>query len=66
LGEDQKQKTQQMWEAAQKTNDTATMLTVLKQRYQETWQDSDIGEATRGTRQQIPEQVVSEWYERNR
>jgi len=65
LGEDQKQKTQQMWEAAQKTNDTATMLTVLKQRYQETWQDSDIGEAKPGTRQKIPEQVVSEWYERN-
>lgn len=65
LGEDEKQKTQQMWEAAQKANDTATMLTVLKQRYPETWGNSDIGEAMRGTRQQIPEQVVSEWYERS-
>lgn len=45
LGHDQSEKTQKLWETAEKANDTATMLTILKQRYPETWQDQDIGEA---------------------
>jgi len=65
LGTDQEKKTQQLWEAAQETNDTATMLTVLKQRYPETWQDQDIGEAQPGVRQSIPEDLVKEWYEQS-
>jgi len=45
LGYDQRSKTEIMWETAEEINDTATMLTVLKQRYPETWQDQDLGEA---------------------
>ena len=45
LGHDQKDKTATLWEAAKRQGDTKTMLTILKQRYPETWGDSDIGEA---------------------
>ena len=64
LGADQSKKTEVMWEKALETGDTSLMLTVLKQRYPETWQDQDIGEAMRGTRQKIPDKLVNEWYER--
>ena len=45
LGSDQKDKTATLWRIAEERGDTATMLTILKQRYPETWQDQDIGEA---------------------
>lgn len=48
LGHDQREKTQALWKIAEENDDTATMLTVLKQRYPETWQDQDIGEAQGG------------------
>jgi hypothetical protein len=65
LGHDQSEKTKKLWDAAEKANDTGTMLTILKQRYPETWADTDIGEAG-GVRQQIPDELVEAWYGNNR
>jgi len=48
LGHDQREKTFELWEAAEASGDTATMLTILKQRYPETWGETDIGEAKGG------------------
>lgn len=48
LGHDQSKKTKQMWATAQAEGDVDAMLTVLKQRYPETWQDQDLGEAKGG------------------
>lgn len=46
LGHDQREKTQALWETAKQSKDTGTMLTILKQRYPETWGETDIGEAS--------------------
>lgn len=59
LGHDQREKTAALWEAAERTNDTKTMLTILKQRYRETWDDQDIGEA-QGTREFVFRREVVE------
>lgn len=45
LGHDQREKTNVLWETAMETGDTQTMLTILKQRYPDTWSEQDIGEA---------------------
>lgn len=61
LGHDQREKTQLMWQAAKENGDTATMLTVLKQRYPETWGETDIGEAKGGQLFALPDSVTDEW-----
>lgn len=48
LGHDQSEKTDVVWERAKAEGDVDAMLTVLKQRYPETWQDQDLGEAKGG------------------
>jgi len=60
LGHDQNEKTQEMLEAANKQNDTGTMLTVLKQRYPETWGDTDISEAS-SVKLEVSERVTDSW-----
>jgi len=60
LGHDQNEKTQEMWEAAKERNDTGAMLTVLKQRYPETWGESDIGEANT-VKLEVSERVTNSW-----
>jgi transposase-like protein len=58
LGYDQRTKTQVLWETAEETGDTATMLTVLKQRYPETWQDQDLGEAQGAVPLVVPDNAM--------
>ena len=60
LGADQSKKTETMWETAKETGDTSLMLTVLKQRYPETWQDTDIGEAKRSLEVLLPENAAKQ------
>ena len=60
LGHDQSEKTQELWEQAKRKGDTATMLTIIKQRYPETWQDQDIGEAKRSLNVMLPESAAKE------
>lgn len=61
LGHDQREKTQALWQAAKENGDTGTMLTVLKQRYPETWGESDIGEANGGPLFNLPDSVTDNW-----
>lgn len=58
LGHDQSTKTEVLWETAEASNDTATMLTVLKQRYPETWEDQNIGEAQGGIPLVVPDNAI--------
>lgn len=58
LGHDESKKSAQMWEAAVEANDVPSMQTVLKQRYPETWQDQDLGEAQGGIPLVVPENAL--------
>lgn len=61
LGHDQAKKTATIWDKAVEQGNVGMMLTVLKQRYPETWQDQDIGEAAAQNVINIPESVAKEW-----
>jgi hypothetical protein len=58
VGHDQKKKTQTLWETAVANDDTATMLTVLKQRYPETWREEDLGEAQGAVPLVVPDNAM--------
>jgi hypothetical protein len=58
LGFDQREKTEVLWETAEESNDTGTMLTVLKQRYPETWGEQDLGEAQGAVPLVVPDNAM--------
>lgn len=45
LAVDLRSKSRVLWAAAEKTNDTKAMMTIIKNRHPEWWADQDIGEA---------------------
>lgn len=44
LAFDQSKKSKVLWETAEQRGDTQAMLTVLKQRYPETWEEMELGD----------------------
>ena len=58
LGYDESKKSKQMWETAMEDGDPQAMQTVLKQRYPETWQDQDLGEAQASIPLVVPDNAV--------
>lgn len=65
LGEDYVYST--VWEIAEREGDLATLMSILKQRYPESWGDVDRGEqAGDKTVIKLPEEVTDEWRPLNR